>query len=179
MSPFAEAELAEAAAALREWALIAGTGSGQTRHLVRASLTSLGRQALASEYGPQTFIERRTGGQQTVDARTYTQHAYGKGSVQQNGDHNLAHIDNSDGAAFDTILEFIEQVRSTERVDHSADDALDAQLDLAEEGVQSKDFNKIKAALMALPFIVMITFGEEIGHQLAEVPGALLQQLGV
>lgn len=175
--PFSDEELQDAVRALKDRKFIEGKGGWQSGgHLLLASITPLGQQALDSEWGPEAFANHG-GGHVSVDARQYTQR--GNGNLQQNGHGNTATINNTTGVDFEAVVAFLEHVRGAERIDHSADAALDAQLELADDAVETKDPKKLRTVLQTLPFIVTTAFGEDLGHTIAEQAGNLLASLPI
>lgn len=175
--PFSDEELQDAVRALQDRKCIEGKGGWQSDgHLLFASITPLGRQALDSELGPEAFAHHG-GGHVSVDARQYTQQ--GNGNLQQNGNGNTATINNAGGAGLEAVAAFLEQIRGAERIDHSADAALDSQLELADDAVETNDSKKLRTALQTLPFLVTTAFGEDLGHAMAEQAGNLLASLPI
>lgn len=173
--PFSDGELQQAVRALTEWKFIEGVGSWQSGgHLLRANITSLGLRALDSEWGPEEYAHHE-GNHMSIDARQYNQH--GHGNVQQNGDGNVATINSIHGADLGEVADLIEWIRSTERIDHTADAALDSQLELADDAIEAGDTKKLRTVLQTLPFIVTTTFGEEAGRAIADQAGSVLASL--
>ena len=86
---------------------------------------------------------------------------------------------NAGGAGLEAVAAFLEQIRGAERIDHSADAALDSQLELADDAVETNDSKKLRTALQTLPFLVTTAFGEDLGHAMAEQAGNLLASLPI
>lgn len=109
-SEFEPEELEAASKALDQWGLITGTavfGPG----LIRPEVTASGYQCLDSGYAPQAFVASRSGSAPAPAASTNFAFHGPVGAVQ-NGNHNIANVDQSQGSQLSEVLDLLAAARA-------------------------------------------------------------------